>query len=250
MSRFPRLVAAIAVAPAMLHAVSANAAMMNYGTFVGDTITFADVTEESLGDNLLYDDFDVLNDTLLFDSSGFGVLSPSPGSDLADSEIELMIVANTGYAITMINYAEEGDFTIVGDALVNVGLPYFWEIVEVDGVAIVPIVGSGQTSFASTFVGAGQLWGLSFELDVEQLLADAEAERGEIGTSITKINLRFDNSITATSNNASSVAFLKKKQILGLTVASTEFIPEPAAIYSLVLGLVALAIRRRVGQRS
>lgn len=245
MSQISRLVAVIAAAPVVFLAVSTNAAMMNHGTFDGDTVSFVDVTEDTLGDSLLYKDFSVLSDTLLFDATGFGALSPSPGSDLVDSELEIMIVANEGYAIATIEYAEEGDFTVVGDSMVEVGLPYFWEILEVDGVAIEPITGSLQVMFSSTSPGAGQLWEVSFAIDVEQLLADEEGSLGEIGTSITKMNLRFDNSLTAEAHDASSIAFVKKKQIQGLSVGSTEFVPEPTSIFSLLVGLVCLAIRRK-----
>ena len=245
MSRISRLLAAIAASPIMFLAVSANAAMMNYGAFEGDTVTFVDVTEDNLGPSLLYGDFGVSTDTLLFDAAGFGALSPSPGSDLIDSELQTMIVANEGYAIATIDYAEEGDYTLVGDAMIEAGLAYFWEIVEVDGEAIIPITGSTGITFSSTSTGVGQLWEFSFAVDVEQLLTDAEVTEGEIGTNVTKMNLRFDNSLTAAAHDASSIAFVKKKQIIGLTVGSTEFIPEPTTIYSFLVGLVCLAIRRR-----
>ncbi len=241
--RFSRLAATIAVAPILFAGLSANA--QNNGNFVGDNVTFVDVTESNLLTGPLYDSFNVIQDTLLFDPNGFGVqVVPGAGSGFIDSELEMMLVAHPGRAITTIDFSEEGDYSIVGNGSVSVALPYFWEILEVDGVSINPISGSGQTSFSTSASATGGIWDLAFSIDIDGALDLAEQSLGAIGNSVTKMNLRFDNSLSATAENASSVAFVKKKQIHGLDVG-TEAVPEPSAAISLAIGLFGLALRRR-----
>lgn len=242
--RIPRAIATLLALPILFAAYSANA--QNNGTFVGNTVTFVDVTENNLLSTQLYGGFSVFNDTLLFDPNSFGVqVVPGAGSSFIDSELEMMITANDGYAITTVDFSEEGDYTLVGDSNVSVALPYFWEIIEVDGNAIAPISGSGQTSFTTSATATGGLWALDFSLDIDQQLTNAEVSLGDLGVGVTKINLRFDNSLTATADNGTSVAFIKKKQVHGLDVGSTELIPEPSSAITLMLGLFGLALRRR-----
>ena len=241
--RLPCVLAAIAAVAFLTHAASSNAAIMNFGTFVGDTATFVDVTEDNQDTTQHYGSVDVVDDTLLLDPIGFGAqISPGPGVDFIDSELEMMIVANAGFTLDAISYAEEGDYTVAGDAEVKVGLPYFWEIVEVDGNAIAPIGGNGQSSFSTTTPGTGEIWELGFDIDLIGELAAAEAIHGEIGTTITKVNLRFDNALTADAADASSAAFIKKKQIDGLTV--TTSVPEPSSLLGLLVGLGSLLCRQ------
>lgn len=241
-----RILAALAASTLLSFAAHANAAMMNHGDFVADTVTFVDVTENNIETNLFYDDFSSVGDTLLFDPNGFAVqVSPGPGSSLLDSELEMMISANDGYALTSLQFDEAGDYTLSGDGSINASIPYFWEIVEVDGVAVAPITGSGQTSFVAGVSGTGIIWGLDFDINIDHQLTIAEATMGEIGTGVTKLNLRFDNSLTATANNASSVAFIKKKQVGGITVNTHELVPEPNSLGMILLGLAGLMIKRR-----
>ena len=112
-----RVLAAVAAVAFVFHTASTNAAMMNFGTFVGNTVTFVDVTESNLDPDLHYDSVSVLNDTPLLDPTSFGVqVSPGPGSLLIDSELDMMILAQPGFTLDSISYAEEGDYTVAGDA--------------------------------------------------------------------------------------------------------------------------------------
>jgi hypothetical protein len=243
LSRFLAVVAAVAF---LFPSASTHAAMMNYGTFVGDTVTFVDVTESNLDADLHYQSFSVPDDTLLFDPTGFGVqVSPGPGTGFIDSELEMMIVAHPGFGLISLSFAEEGDYTLAGRGEVAVGVPLFWEIVEVDGSMITPILGSGQADFISTTEGTGEIWRVDFGLDLAIELATAEETRGEIGTHVTKMNLRFDNSLSAEADDDQSVAFIKKKQIEGLHV-HTEPVPEPASLAMLVIGVCSLIWRRSI----
>ena len=83
----------------------------------------------------------------------------------------------------------------------------------------------------------GSKYHLEKALDIN--LAAELTEAGGDGA-ITKINLRFDNSLTARAGDASSVAFIKKKQVDGLTV-----VPEPSSCLVMLIGLGTLLCRRR-----
>ena len=92
------------------------------------------------------------------------------------------------------------------------------------------------------------LWlgGLVFTAWVAAFAA-AEANAGvDLGAAITKVGLRFDNNLAAKSNDNSSVAFVKKKQVEGVQVETSEAVPEPSAGIVLLLGLGAtLSLARR-----
>lgn len=219
-------------------ATSSQAAMMNYGTFNAKTVDFIDVTEDNLETSLLYDVQGTTNDSLLIDPNSFGAQSnPGPGADFIDSELQMMIMAHQGGSVDMISFQEEGDYTLLGSGKVEASIAYFWQILEVDHTAIDPVSGNGTTDFASSSTGAGQLWDLAFNIDLNAGLADA----GLSGT-VTKVSFKFDNSLTATADDSNSVAFIKKKQFGGVQIS----VPEPAGIFSAFFGLLRLVgIRRR-----
>ncbi len=235
-SPLSRFLAAVAAVAFLFNTASTNAAMMNFGTFVGDNVTFVDVTESNLDAELHYSSVAVLSDTLILDPVGFGVqVNPGPGAELIDSELEMMITANDGAQLLTVSYSEQGDYTLAGDAEVTAGLQYFWAILEVDGAAITPINGNGQSDFSANVAATGELWALGFDINLAAELTEAGGDGA-----ITKINLRFDNSLTANAADASSVAFIKKKQVDGLTV-----VPEPSSCLVMLIGLGTLLCRRR-----
>lgn len=228
----------LAAIACLFAATTSPAAMMNYGTFSGATVDFIDVTEDNLEDSLFYDVQGTANDSLLIDPNSFGVQqNPGPGAHFLDSELQMMIMAREGGSVDMISFQEEGDYTLLGSGKVEASIAYFWQILEVDNTPITPVSGSGTTSFESTSNGSGQIWDLSFNIDLNAGLAEA----GLSGT-ITKVGFNFDNSLTATADDSSSVAFIKKKQFGGVQIS----VPEPTGIFSALVGLLGLAgIRRR-----
>ena len=213
-----------------------SAAMMNYGSMMSDNYTFVDVTEDNLETELFYDGgISTSGDTLLIDPDGFGVqVNPGAGVDLLDSELEMMIVPKGDTAsVDEISFDEEGDFTIVGGGMVEAAVSYFWQILEVDGVSINPISGSGSANFSSTDIGSGQLWSIDFSVDLA-------AEKGDVGDRITKVGFRFDNTLTAQAADG-EIAFIKKKQTGGIRV----MVPEPSSICLLLVSLAGLVLRLR-----
>lgn len=229
----------LATAICMLAASSSNASTMNYGTFTGATVDFIDVTEDNLlPSSLLYDVQGTVGDILLIDPNSFGVQqNPGPGTNLVDSELQMMVAAHDGGSVDMISFHEEGDYTILGNGNVQASIAYFWDILEVDHSPISPVSGSGSTSFQSTTNTSGGLWDIGFNVDLNASLADA----GMSGT-VTKVKFTFDNTLTASADDASSVAFIKKKQFGGVQIS----VPEPAGIFTGLIGMVGLlGLRRR-----
>ena len=218
-------------------ATASHAATMNYGDFNAVTVDFIDVTEDNLESDLLYDVQGTVNDSLLIDPNSFGAQqNPGPGADFIDSELEMMIMAHPGGSVDMISFQEEGDYTLLGSGKVEASIAYFWQILEVDHAPIAPVSGNGTTSFSSTSPGSGQLWELDFDIDLNASLASA----GQGGT-ITKVNFKFDNTLSAMADDASSAAFIKKKQFGGVQIS----VPEPAGFLSAIIGLLGLVRVRR-----
>lgn len=225
----------------LISSSSPAAITFNHGTFSGDSVTFVDVTEDNGGSQTHFEDFETIIDMLAFDPVNFGVQDNDPASsDLLDSELDMMIEAHDGFAIDTVSFSESGDYTIVTEGIVGASVPYFWEINQVDGVAILPITGSGIDSFSSSTPGTG-IWSLDFAIDLTAELAAHEAINGEVGDFITKATVVFDNGVSADGTNGGT-AFIKKKRIGGLTVT---VVPEPGTLVGLIVGVVAIAMRRR-----
>lgn len=255
-----RFVFAVAVA-ATFAALPANvvlAASMNYGDFVGSSVTYRNVTESNSEPNLLFSAPSVAGDTLEFDPVNFfAEVDPGPGSDITDSEISTVVEAKDGFFIDNIEITEEGDFTLEGTAgafgHAGVGAAFFFEVLAVDGA----LVGDGPIGFASMDfttgggpnggqymlpgdAGNGTPWiGTAF-LDINAALA-ASPYAGQRATSV---RLSFDNTLSAAADeNASS--FIKKKEIGGIIIRTN--IPEPStlAIAGLLIGATAMVVMRR-----
>ena len=135
------LTAVILTLPASL----ALAASMNYGDFMGTSVTYRNVTESNSEPNLLFSAPSVVGDTLEFDPVNFfAEVDPGPGSDITDSEINTIVEAKPGFFIDNIQISEEGDFSLDGVpgafGHAGVGAAFFFEVLGVNGV----LVGDGR----------------------------------------------------------------------------------------------------------
>lgn len=223
--------------------VSASGAIMNHGDIMSQNYWFLDLTEDNLETSLFYGSFSTAGDTLIIDPQSFGVqVNPGPGSAFLDSELEMMIVPkNDQSSVDIIAFSETGDYTnnilAGGAAEVTASAPYFWQIVEVDGVGLSTIItGNGVASFTST-TDETEIWNNSVSLDLAALLDAHEIERGlTIGERITKVNFRFDNSLTAQASEGST-SFIKKKDAGGIEIGVST-VPEPSSAALLLLGVL------------
>lgn len=239
-------------------AMPLNGAAINYGTYVGDTVTFVDVTEDSITDPTpLFGAPLAVDDALVFSPTGFGATTSGGGVDITDGLLKMMMVAHAGQHIESIDFSERGDYTLagVGTAVTQVSatLQIFVTVLEIDGVAVTPVTltyGSPVTIFTPgpdgsynlvADGGIGIIWTASVSID---LSGDLAALGIDFLGGATKANVSLDNTLLAISQHG-SVAFIQKKQFDGVGIIVTT-IPEPMTLSMLALGTLALIRRRRV----
>jgi hypothetical protein len=242
----PSIVFALTSALTLVVAGSAHAT--NYGDFIGDTVTFEQVTDadEVFGAPI------VSGDSLDFNPNSFEVACPDGGScpptpALLDGTLTLQIRADSGYFIPEIVLSEAGDTTLASflDALgaTSVSASVFVDVYEVDGVSVNNINANAQMVFTSdgTFrsdeEGYGtHIWTGSLSLDIDQIITDAGAS-GQA----TYLGINLDNTLTAYAAEGAT-ARIEKKDVDGLAIT---VVPEPGAALLLGLGLAGLASIRR-----
>jgi hypothetical protein len=233
------------------------AAPINYGDFMGDTVTYVMVQEDSnSGDTPpLFGMPTVSNDSLDFNPVGFGASTTNGGVDVTDGNLAFMVVAKPGNAIANIKFNEFGDTTLAGIAALgsqttfsSVTMDGVLNISQVDGVGInsisIPFAmafsPSGGTYGLGTDGGGGPLFntiwsGMAF-IDVTQELIDRNIP---FNLGATKISVNFDNTLVAISQVGTTALIAKKDHVI-----ITTNIPEPAscllAVFSLVAGSVMI----------
>jgi hypothetical protein len=239
-----------------LCASSSQAVPINYGDFMGSTVTYKMVTEDSATDPTpLFGAPLVSGDTLDFTPVGFGASSAGGGADMTDGQLSFMVQAKPGQSIQNILIKEFGDTTLAGVVPLNstttstfVRMPVFIDIVEVNGVGINPIKLSASSipPIVATFNpsngdfylgidgGGGPLYHTTW---TGQLFVNLDA----IQKGITKINVNLDNVLIAVSQVGTS-ALIAKKDFFTVTTN----IPEPT---SFGLALLAVALAGCLGRR-
>jgi hypothetical protein len=116
----------------------------------------------------------------------------------------------------------------------------FVRVTHVDGAAITPFTFTANMAFSPSAGaynlaanrGLGVIWQGQAELDITAALAQAG-----IHGKATKVDLSIDNSLFAMSET-SSVAYIKKKQLEGVTI--TAVVPEPSSFALLGFGALSL----------
>lgn len=250
-----------AILSVLVLSAAVSAAPINYGSFMGNTVTYVDVTEDSnSGDALpLFGSPTVSGDSLDFDPVGFNAhATGAAGVDITDGNLSFMVVAKPLQVIQNVQLSEAGDTTLAGfgtDAtFTSVTATGVLNINEVDGVGIGAIsepitltfTPSGGTYGLLTAGGGGPLfnsfWSGSWSRDIEQALIDHNVP---YIFGATKISINIDNTLTALSQLGTS-SLIAKKDFGGLSV--TVNVPEPASLVLVLGGVLVLAglVRCRV----
>jgi len=241
-------------------AISAQAGI-NYGDFAGSTVSYIQVTEDSVSDPgllPLYGAPTISGNTLDFDPNGFGASAAGAGGvDVTDGNLTFDIYAQSGSIVESLKFCEAGDFTLAGlgtDAtLVDITATFFVEVYEVDGIGIDKVSTNVTMTFTpnadGTFAlgtdgGGGPLyqgiWTGCVEIDVTSLLDESNID---YIFGATKVSVDLDNTLVALSE-AGTQAFIAKKDFSGFSVT---VIPEPNSIFLISMSLSGLVfIKRRL----
>ena len=248
--------AGIAAVSVALFALGAHAVPINYGNFVGITVSYLQVTEDSGTDPTpLFGAPNLAGDTLDFNPVSFNSNSTGAGGvDITDGTLAFMVDAKQNKFIDELQFSEAGDFTLAGfggiGTFASVTSDLFIDIVEVDGNSINAISIITAMTFAPSDGdwdvfndGPGPLvqgsWTGSVDVDLTQVLID---EGIDFISGVTKVNVTLDNTLTTLSEDGTS-SFIAKKDAKGLSV--TAVIPEPSTGLLLGLGMALISAGRR-----
>lgn len=201
-------------------AFATQADEINYGDFAGDTVTYVDVTENSLEKLPLYGTPTVVGDELDMPGTGFVSQSENGGIDFLDGRLTFMIEADPGTTISSVTIREFGAYFTFGEE----------SIASVAGLAFVETLEGGLFSGTLNFeVGGGPgpnpgLW------QEEVTITFPET---------TKVTVTLDNQLFTFADNP-GIAFIDKK---GVDIIPN--IPEPGLATVLLAGVAGIALRRR-----
>ena len=213
-------------------AAPAAAVPINHGNFVGITVKYLQVIEDSLTDTTpLFGAPTLSGETLNFNPVGFGASSTGGlAPDITDGNLTFTVEAKPNRFIDQLLFSEAGDYTIFGSGTIataaTVSAPVFIDIVEVDGISINPISLQLQMTFSpsgGTYdlindPGFGVTWNGSLGVDLTQALIDANEP---FVSGVTKVDVDLDNILTAISEPGSS-ATIGKKDVKGFSVTGGD----------------------------
>ncbi len=215
-----------------------------YSDFVGDSVVFVDVTEDT-GDesHALFGMPSIQGNLLDFDPTSFAAgassVTGTSESDGVDGHLAFSVrLMDESVFISGLFFRAAGDYALAGlgsvlaEASVETIVRY--TIDEVDGVPITPVMGSSNLTFTpgDSFrlppPGAGS-WSGFLNVDPVSLL-----QANNIDGSATKIEVSLDNIMSASASDGGSAAIAKKDFQVFVLIE-----PEPAGALMMILAMLA-----------
>jgi hypothetical protein len=237
---------------------AALAAPINYGSHVGTTVSYIDVTEDSTTSDPtpLFGAPVFSADSIDFNPIGFDAHAMGAGgNDVTGARLTFRVEANSGFAVRNINFSEAGDTTLAGagtDATATaVTATGTMTISEVDGAAITPLVRPIALTFTPSGGGYGlatdglgssifsQQWTGALFVDISQVLTQ---EGVPFTFGATNISFDLVNTLTASSESGTS-SVINKHDFGGISI--TVNIPEPATVMLVAMGMAAMLLAGR-----
>ena len=231
-------------AAAVLTGTAADAAI-NYGTFNGDTVIFANVQE----DTDVFGAPIVSGDNLIFTPVDFQVQAEGGEIELLDATVGFDLIAQDGFTLDEVNLQETGFYSLIGvggaTTSVTAAIAGTVTFIEAGGVAI--NLANNQAQFSEIFVqdnlGDGMdilnAWSGDIDVDLSDL-ALAAGLSSQQAQNITRATFVIDNQLIATSEDG-SVSFIDKKGFDAFVVS----VPEPTSAAVILAGAGLLGLRRR-----
>ena len=232
------------------------AAPIPYGNISGDSVVYQQLSEDSSTDPgiALYGAPTVSGDGLFFNPA-FAATASGGATNQTFGSLTATIVATNGTAIELLQFQEQGDFSLMGAGTsattAEVSATFLISIIEVDGVAVTPVNVIEQMAFTAGAApsdgqfniadepGGTQPWAGLVQIDLNQVLFDA----GVAGQA-TKVAIELDNRL-AVASEATTYSHIAKKTLGGFSVTAVTNIPEPATMSLLALGGLAMLKRRK-----
>ena len=228
----------------VLTATPVWAAPINYGSYLGTTVLFDDITAD--------DGVMIGPPTLNGDSVEFTPRIASGASGGAthtiDNVLTFGLAALPGFAISGFSVAESGLRGLMGDGT-NVtaaiaGVTIQLIIDEVDGNPIAPVLQNFIATLTANLPNSpgDNPWNIAFGLDIDQILG-LESVPFEFGA--THLLISVTNTLTTTSEDGSSAQINKDALSVAATTIPTTEVPEPSSLCLVGLGVITAYRRMR-----
>lgn len=232
-----------ALALSLLFAVPSISATINYGDYPGagpGEVDFLGVAESSVTDPVpLFGVPSRAGNTLLFSPSGFAAAAADGSADVTASTLEMIVESPEGFYLSDILIGELGDAMLSGSGTDATSA-------NVAGLLVVTDLDTGEVYQAELAVSPEPPYVLPEDLGYFTWSADAALVglfQPDEDVLVTRISLRFDNILSATSEEGTT-SFIEKKQANGTFIT---IIPEPATMATLMAGGLLVMLRRRRG---
>jgi hypothetical protein len=230
------------------------AAPINHGTFVGATVQYIDVTEDSATDPVpaggIFGAPTVTGDSMDFDPNNFAATATGAnGTDTTDVNLKFNIESLGSNVINTVMFSESGDVSLSGfsnDAFASVKANVHMEIYEVNGNPVTEINLPPQAMIFTPNNGEYQLSSLggpNFGSSWTGKLLVSLAPYLNAGEFATGVSVSLDNTLVALSQDGTT-SFIQKKDTDAVTI--TTNIPEPTtSAIALIASLSLVAVSRR-----